>query len=299
MSRYQSSMRMGALNLLVLVIALCLMVLSVLSLVTARADSALVDRREMTVEETYAEEMAGQNFLRLMDKKLASSREIGIATDTLVSTMEAAVPLLANDAVGYIKEWYPDVQLDAEGSVIGKEEIAEAMGVSAVYDEVCGLPLASDSELVHVADPLDGEDQAAGGVQRKLSADSDSALKDQSEHVAGSEFVPSAQSGPAVEVIEELPVTKGDPGDQFDEVVTLEEYPASLIDTELYSKYTQKVAEAIRPCVAGIRVTFTSSSGHVLNCLIGLNGDATYTIFKWQSAKFWDETQNGEVLWMG
>ena len=63
MARYQASMKMGALNLLILIIALSLTVLSVLTLVTAHANETLAQKQADSVTETYAEEIAGQAFL--------------------------------------------------------------------------------------------------------------------------------------------------------------------------------------------------------------------------------------------
>lgn len=63
--------RMGALNLLTLIIALCLAVLAVLSLSTADASARLSARQANQLTQVYAVEQAGQEFLAALDTELA------------------------------------------------------------------------------------------------------------------------------------------------------------------------------------------------------------------------------------
>ena len=77
MARTRPAVRMGVLNLLVMVIALSLAVLAVLSLATARAGQALAEREQQSVQEVYSCEAAGQRFLAALDDELAPARKAG------------------------------------------------------------------------------------------------------------------------------------------------------------------------------------------------------------------------------
>lgn len=55
--------RLGPLTLLLTVIAICLAVLSILALSTARADLAMAEKTAATVREDYQLEIQGQEFL--------------------------------------------------------------------------------------------------------------------------------------------------------------------------------------------------------------------------------------------
>lgn len=70
MSR-RAPVRMGVLNLLVLVIALCLAVLAALALTTAQAGRTLSERQADELAQVQAAEAAGQQFLAQVDAQLA------------------------------------------------------------------------------------------------------------------------------------------------------------------------------------------------------------------------------------
>ncbi len=101
-------MRMGSLNLLVLVIALCLAVMGVLSVVTAQASGNLSARQAETSQELYAEESAAQYMLSEVDGILAnvrqghvrSSRMTGTISDASERICAAAEELETSQAVG-------------------------------------------------------------------------------------------------------------------------------------------------------------------------------------------------------
>jgi len=101
-------MRMGSLNLLVLVIALCLAVMGVLSVVTAQASGNLSARQAETSQEFYAEESAAQYMLSEVDGILAnvrqshvrSSRMTGTISDASERICSAAEELETSKAVG-------------------------------------------------------------------------------------------------------------------------------------------------------------------------------------------------------
>lgn len=65
------SVRIGPISLFTLIIILCLAVLAVLSLTTARAELSVTERQAQTTTETYALETAGQEFVAAVDAALA------------------------------------------------------------------------------------------------------------------------------------------------------------------------------------------------------------------------------------
>lgn len=93
-----ASMRLGALNLLVLVIAISLAVLSVLSLVSALASESLSDRQRVSMDAGYAEETAAQYLLADIDGELAYVRD-GISTvPSMLYALENHLPSFASKA---------------------------------------------------------------------------------------------------------------------------------------------------------------------------------------------------------
>ena len=87
-SAQNAPVRMGMLNILMQVIALCLAVLAVLALSTARAGAALSERQAANVRETYAVEAAGQAFVAEVDAHVAALREGGIPADRFLAALE-------------------------------------------------------------------------------------------------------------------------------------------------------------------------------------------------------------------
>ena len=64
MARPHGSVRIGPISLFTLIIILCLAVLAVLSVTTARAELSVTERQAATTTETYQLEVRGQEFLR-------------------------------------------------------------------------------------------------------------------------------------------------------------------------------------------------------------------------------------------
>lgn len=149
MAHTRTSMRMGALNLLVLVIALSLSVLGVLSLVTANADDALAQRHADATTQAYANDVSGQEFMMLLDARLVSSRNAGEVTDGLVSTLRIAVQQMAESAVEKSAEVYPDVAIEAVSDVLDTAELASQMKVPSLYSSADAetLALLSDYQI--------------------------------------------------------------------------------------------------------------------------------------------------------
>lgn len=83
------AVRMGVLNLLVMVIALSLAVLAVLALTTARAGQTLSEREAQTVQEIYACDAAGQRFLAAADAQIALFEDDDSADHILLTMLTA------------------------------------------------------------------------------------------------------------------------------------------------------------------------------------------------------------------
>lgn len=71
MAKPHGSVRIGPISLFTLVIILCLAVLAVLSVTTARAELSVTERQAATTTETYGLETAGQTFVAEVDGALA------------------------------------------------------------------------------------------------------------------------------------------------------------------------------------------------------------------------------------
>lgn len=81
MEESRGSVRIGPISLFVLIIVLCLAVLAVLSLQTARAQQAITTQQALMIEETYANEVAGQQFVADVDALLSQGKRDGLSYD--------------------------------------------------------------------------------------------------------------------------------------------------------------------------------------------------------------------------
>lgn len=88
------SVRMGPISIFTLVIVLCLAVLAVLSVTTARADAALAARQASFTKDDYANERAAQTFAAEAADVLATLTP-STAPEDAVSALAAAAPELA------------------------------------------------------------------------------------------------------------------------------------------------------------------------------------------------------------
>lgn len=162
MARYQASMRMGALNLLILIIALSLAVLSVLTLVTAHANASLAERQAVAAAETYAEESAGQTFLSSLDQRLLPSKAAGRIVAGLNSTLKWSLQDYADEACEKAMLVNPDVELTSKAELLNVKDLYVNMKVSFdirgnIDDEDALeelLPAGSSS----LSDPAEGEE---------------------------------------------------------------------------------------------------------------------------------------------
>ena len=99
MARPHGSVRIGPISLFTLIIILCLAVLAVLSVTTARAELSVTERQAATTTETYQLEVRGQEFLAAVDGALATGdaaaleavlADYGVATTAVVPGADGA-----------------------------------------------------------------------------------------------------------------------------------------------------------------------------------------------------------------
>ena len=118
-ARPHGSVRIGPISLFTLIIILCLAVLAVLSLTTARAELSITERQAQTTTETYALETAGQEFVAAVDAALAEGRSS--ALDEVLSTYGVTEAAADAEATAGASEAAP-----AAGETIEDESVSGA-----------------------------------------------------------------------------------------------------------------------------------------------------------------------------
>lgn len=113
------SVRIGPISLFTLIIILCLAVLAVLSLTTARAELSITERQAQTTTETYALETAGQEFVAAVDAALAEGGSS--ALDEVLSTYGVTEAAADAEATAGASEAAP-----AAGETIEDESVSGA-----------------------------------------------------------------------------------------------------------------------------------------------------------------------------
>lgn len=111
--------RFGALSLLFLVVAICLVVLGVLSFTTARANIALASKQADVVTQNTANDALGQEWLASVDAMLAEAqanggREAYIASHLPAGTSFAGSSLWANLGTGGKYALAVEVTIDSD-----------------------------------------------------------------------------------------------------------------------------------------------------------------------------------------
>ena len=155
MARPHGSVRIGPISLFTLIIILCLAVLAVLSITTARAELSITERQAATTTETYQLEVQGQEFVAAVDGALASGgetaleavlAEYGIAvTAAPAGDAAAAGAVPAGEAIE--DETSSGGTASAAGTTISDDdEGAGAITVSGTFDgELISATFAMDS----------------------------------------------------------------------------------------------------------------------------------------------------------
>ncbi|MDO4502580.1 MAG: S4A5 electrogenic sodium bicarbonate cotransporter 4 [Coriobacteriia bacterium] len=93
--RETGSVRIGPLSLFVLVVTLCMAVLAVLSFTTARASSYEANNQRDYTSGAYANEVAAQEFVALVDEQLAGVKEAGGTKEAAMEAVRSVSPDVA------------------------------------------------------------------------------------------------------------------------------------------------------------------------------------------------------------
>lgn len=91
MDNSRGSVRIGPISLFVLIIVLCLAVLAVLSLQTARAELAVAQRQALMTQDVYVNEKEGQEFISQIDAILAWGRNGSAKSEEVIQAVETYV----------------------------------------------------------------------------------------------------------------------------------------------------------------------------------------------------------------
>ena len=139
MARPHGSVRIGPISLFTLIIILCLAVLAVLSITTARAELSITERQAATTTETYQLEVQGQEFVAAVDGALASGGETALEA-VLAEYGIAVTAAPAGDAAAA-------GAVPAAGTTISDDDGgAGAITVSGTFDgELISATFAMDS----------------------------------------------------------------------------------------------------------------------------------------------------------
>lgn len=267
MSRYQASMRMGALNLLILIIALSLTVLSVLTLVTAHANTALTDAQATAATETYSEEIAGQAFLASLDEKLLPSKEAGKVASGLNSALRLSLQDEADRACEKAMEASPGVELTSTAELLGIKDMYVEMKVS--FD---------------LRNSLDDEDVVGSVLQYPSLNYNDDAVEE--EIIDESPSGKTASENSTIDggrIVQDPDILQGNAKD------------AAAID----QRYYMEIARVLEDCVGGVSLDINTSNGRNLDILIGIKADGNYVVLNWKASKIWYAEETKETLWMG
>lgn len=88
MAHRQSSVRIGPVTILVLIIVLCLSVMAVLSLATVHAENAVTARQVESTSALYENEVEGQTFLAELDGALAQARASNGSVESALAQLD-------------------------------------------------------------------------------------------------------------------------------------------------------------------------------------------------------------------
>lgn len=146
MAKSHGSVRMGPISLFALIIILCLAVMAVLAVTTAQATYTLTERQAATAEETYVAEEAAQRFVGGLDAELAAAQARGSAANSLLSTVEQALPRLCDEAVALTP-----LPVEADAALVTPDKAAALAGIVGVGR--AGDP-AVDGEALEGTTPL-------------------------------------------------------------------------------------------------------------------------------------------------
>lgn len=139
---------MGSLNLLVLVIAICLIVLGVLTFISARSSAQLTDRQANATHEEYVEEYAGQVLVKGIDSHLKVARDRADSPETTMWVMTSILDQLTANAIESASSY--DGEVTCDSSVVPREEIATLMGIdpAIAVEDATSMGIAAPEEAI-------------------------------------------------------------------------------------------------------------------------------------------------------
>lgn len=91
-TRSKGSVRIGPISLFALIILLSLAVLAVLTVSTAQANFASSEKQAKFTSDTYANEIAGQQLLALLDSELADLKDQGATKAEALDSLKNSLP---------------------------------------------------------------------------------------------------------------------------------------------------------------------------------------------------------------
>lgn len=100
----RASMRMGVLDLFVVIIGICLVVLAVLALSTSMASLRLSERQTQNMQHAYDVDTAGQRFAAALDGKVQDAIRSGVAVSDVLARVDADLVDLIDDVASASEE---------------------------------------------------------------------------------------------------------------------------------------------------------------------------------------------------
>ncbi|MEC4184223.1 hypothetical protein VJ918_05305 [Adlercreutzia sp. R21] len=159
MAKPHGSVRIGPIGLFTLIIILCLVVLSVLSLTTARAELSVTERQAATTTETYQLETAAQTFVAEVDGALLSGGDAladvlaayGIASAEADAAADAPVEATADGTAGATADAAASTASDT-GEAIEDDTLSGA----AASDDTVEVVVCPADDPITVSGTFDG-----------------------------------------------------------------------------------------------------------------------------------------------
>lgn len=158
----RASMRMGVLDLFVVIIGICLAVLAVLALSTSLASLRLSERQVQGIQQTYDVDTAGQRFAADLDGRIQHAVASGIAPSDLLAAMDGELV----DMIDEVASASDGILVEAETRLPDQmaSSLGEENGVSSFGQYVGGIRALFTSDDGYLLTCLFGIDNN-GAVQ--------------------------------------------------------------------------------------------------------------------------------------
>lgn len=148
MAKSRGSVRMGPISLLTLIITLGLAVMAVLTVTTAQAGHALVQRQASATDQTYAVEVAGQEFVAALDEVLLPVRDGG--REAVEAAVAEALPALIASPVEAAS--LRGIPVTIEADLVSGGQVAALAGTVGVAGDAASE--GADEAFVPAGEPL-------------------------------------------------------------------------------------------------------------------------------------------------